>query len=165
MAAVAYLQSERGKSRIGLYGFSLGAAVALLTAPESPDVVAVIADSPFASLEMMALDTYRWLWVLQRPLAWSTLTLARAYPGVNPREVSPLEAARRWRGAVLLIHSVGDTQIGVHHAHALQQAFRSNPKAQTWFVEGADHGGAWALNQTEYERRVRAFLGEHLRGR
>lgn len=162
-AALEYLQQQQSKSRVGLFGISLGASVALQGAPASPVIKAVVADSPYASLELIAHDTYRALWLLRYPLAWLTLSLARLYPGVDPRAGSPLQGAQAWDGPVLLIHGTADTQIGMHHASALAEALRSNPQAQIWFVDGADHGQAWGNYRQEYEARVLAFFGEHLR--
>ena len=58
--AVARLQPETQASYIILHGFSMGAAVALLT-PLHPDVAAIIADSPYASSEdiLYRLVSYR----------------------------------------------------------------------------------------------------------
>lgn len=162
-AALAYLRDQRGKRRVGLYGFSLGASVALMAAPKSSLVRAVVADSAFSTLEGMAKDNYRLFWVLQHPMAWLTLTLARVYPRVDPWEVSPLEAVRGWDGPVLLIHGTADSQIGVHHARELERALYANPKAQVWLVEGADHGQAVARFQEAYQEKVLSFFTQYLR--
>jgi alpha-beta hydrolase superfamily lysophospholipase len=67
---VAARQPETLPGRIVLHGFSMGAAVALLTPPH-PDVVAIIADSPYAHLDA----------ILRRLIEHQLASGAAAWPG------------------------------------------------------------------------------------
>ena len=53
-AAIQYLKT-RGINEIA-YGFSMGGAVALMTAKQAPEIKAIISESSYASLDLMALS-------------------------------------------------------------------------------------------------------------
>ena len=161
-AAVAFLRS-RGYQRIGVWGFSFGAAVALLSLEQGVDVEAMVADSSYADLAQMAEAYYGNLGPLSWVLARFTDLWARIFLGVAPRTVSPADAARDSTTPILLIHSRQDEQIGFRQALQIQAALAENPKARFWFVEVARHGEGWSHHQTEYEARVRAIFVEFRR--
>ena len=48
-AALDYARERMPQGRIGVFGFSMGAAIAILGAAQRPEVRAVMADSPFAT--------------------------------------------------------------------------------------------------------------------
>ncbi len=61
----------RGIQEVGVWGFSMGGAVALMAAPNAPEIKAIIAESPYARLDLMAQELFKIL-LLHCPLA--TLT-------------------------------------------------------------------------------------------
>src|SRR5262245_65499257 len=56
--AVAWLHA-RGYARVGVFGFSLGGAVALLAAADDPRILAVAAYAPFAAPRPLCRDAHR----------------------------------------------------------------------------------------------------------
>jgi pimeloyl-ACP methyl ester carboxylesterase len=130
----------RGLGPVGVFGFSFGGAVALLTAAEDPRLRAVAAYAPFADLQLLGRDLYAGLWLLREPLVglmrlWGTL-----FMGADITRPSPEQAARRLGIPVLLIHSRADDQIPFHHAERLGQALAANPRAQLMFGDDGPHG-------------------------
>jgi dipeptidyl aminopeptidase/acylaminoacyl peptidase len=163
VAAVEYLQS-RGVRSIGLWGFSAGAAVALLALPHTAGINAVVADSPFSDLAAMTMDYYRFFPLADRVLAFFTDLLARAHLGVALADVSPLRAAAASRVPIFLIHGERDSTIPIAHFERFRAAFgEQRPGIDTWVVEGAEHGLTYAADRERYEARVLTFLGQHLR--
>jgi pimeloyl-ACP methyl ester carboxylesterase len=145
----------RGLGPVGVFGFSFGGAVALLTAAEDRRIRAVAAYAAFADLRALGRDLYWYLWLLREPLVglmrwWSWCLL-----GVDITRPSPEEAAGRLAVPVLLIHSRGDEQIPFHHAERLARALAGNPGAQFVFTDEGYHGGLGAELQ---ERLTRFFL-------
>lgn len=161
-AAVRFLKG-RGYTSVGIWGFSLGAAVALLTLPHEGEIDAVIADSAYADLHEMTLDYYGRLPVIARVLAGITELISRAVLGVAPGDVSPAKAAAAASVPILLIHGANDSTIPLHHHERLRDALHTNSKVQTWVVEGAAHGYTYATARATYEARVLNFLAQHLR--
>ena len=156
LAAIRYLKT-RGVEQIGVWGFSMGGAVALMGAAQAPEIAALISESSYASLAKMAPQLYR-LPLIRYPLAWLTGLWARLFIGINISDISPLNAAQKLTIPILLIHSETDEVIPFSHALALQEALKENPKAEFWFKEELIHG---QLNQ-EYDTRIQAFFDTNL---
>lgn len=157
LAALQFLK-ERGFQKIGVWGFSLGGAVALMTARESHDIKAIVSESSYAELSLMARETYRHFFFLKEPLAYLTGLWAKLILGVDMNEVSPAKKIKNSRVPVLLIHSTTDHVIPFSHALILKEALADNPQAEFWFKPGLSHG---ELGE-EHETRIRAFFQKHL---
>jgi alpha-beta hydrolase superfamily lysophospholipase len=163
LAAIAYLQ-ERGIKEVGLMGFSMGAAVAIATAPLSEAVRAVIADSAFAELRTI-LVTYlqqqgipRWL---ASGLATWIIWAAGLRLGCRLPDADPL----RWVGHIaprplLLIHGGQDQGIPVSDAHRLYES-AGEPK-ELWVGPEAEHRCVDKVCPEEYMSRVLGFLDRWL---
>jgi fermentation-respiration switch protein FrsA (DUF1100 family) len=157
LAALEYLKG-RGFEKIGVWGFSLGGAVALMASARTPLIGAIVSESSYARLSLMAEESYRHLFFLKRPLALLTGIWARLLLGVNPEKVSPEDAVSHSRVPILLIHSTHDDVIPFSHAQRLKRALADNPNAEFWFREGLVHG---QLGE-EYRERVGGFFRRHL---
>jgi uncharacterized protein len=157
LAALQFLK-EHGFQKIGVWGFSLGGAVALMTAKESHDIKAIVSESSYAELSLMARETYRLFFFLKNPLAYLTGLWAKLILGVDINEVSPAKKIKNSRVPVLLIHSTTDDVIPFSHAQILKEALAGNPQAEFWFKPGLSHG---ELGR-EHEIRISAFFQKHL---
>jgi dipeptidyl aminopeptidase/acylaminoacyl peptidase len=144
-AAVAFLRSK-GFDRTGLFGFSMGAATALMS--ENPAITARVADSPYADLDGELSFVFKDLGPLRRPLVtmmklWSILIL-----GVNMDRSSPLNAIADSKIPTLIIHGDKDTQVPVASSVRLKAA---NTCVDLWLINGADHGETRAAAGLQYE--------------
>jgi dienelactone hydrolase len=137
--AVDLLQA-RGCSRVGVFGFSLGGAVAILAAAEDPRIAAVAAYAPFADLRRLGRDLYSSLWLLRYPLVHAMILWARLFLGGDPSRPAPEAVARTLTAPVLLIASRADEQIPFDHAERLRRALGGNPGAEFVFTDGGRHG-------------------------
>lgn len=155
-SAIEFLKS-RGIKEVGVWGFSMGAAVALMVAPQQIEVKAIVSDSSYARLDLMGPVLFR-LPVLKYPLAWLTGLWAKVFLGVDLAEVSPMESAKSLNIPVLIIHSKGDSLIPFQHASLLQESLRNNSKAEFWFHENLFHGQL----APDYQRRVADFFAATL---
>jgi alpha-beta hydrolase superfamily lysophospholipase len=157
-AAVRFLES-RGLGPIGLFGISMGAATAIVSAPELP-VAAVVADAPFAELHHPVANRMRQVGyplasVGARLIVWAASLRSRtrlrdpisAVSGVAPRPLL-LIAPRDdrlidWRQSVRLYEAAGE------------------PK-ELMVVDDAGHAEAYASAPEVYRRRVLDFYERHL---
>ncbi len=158
LAAIEALQ-QRGYRRIGLVGVSFGAAVALLTLPETSALSAVVADSPWANLDAMGETYYGRMAVLSRPLTMLTKLWGRLFYGVIAEEIAPELAVRGAHTPLLLLASRDDPLVAVQHAYRLQAALRDHPHATVWIRERGGHlqsGGA------EEQQRILQFFERYL---
>lgn len=151
--------AARGVEPVGVFGFSLGGAVGLMTAAHDPRIRAVVAYAPFADLRALGHDLYAWLWLGKYPFVELMVLWGRLLLGVDLTRPSPAEAARALRSPVLVIHSRNDEQIPFSHAERLRKALVENPRAELWTLEAGRHGQLSA----DFDVRLTRFFAAHLR--
>ncbi len=161
-AAVGYAKSRRDvdPARIGAMGFSMSASVFILT--RHPDVKAIVADSPYATLEGVIAGQFFFLPGFTKwPLVALTKFYAGIFPGVEVSTAAPAEAVGELTHPLLLIHGDADSQIPLEHSRTIKA--KANPDiTELWIVPGADHGMAHALEGHRYETRVQQFFERSL---
>ena len=150
----------RGFDRVGVFGFSLGGAIAITTAVDEPRIGAVAAYSPFSDLRVLAHELYAWMGPFRYPFvglmrAWSRLFLGADVTG-NP----PVRAAARLAIPVYLIASRDDEQIPFRHAERLREALAANARAEYEFMERGQHG----VMAPDVEQRLEQFFLRALSG-
>jgi alpha-beta hydrolase superfamily lysophospholipase len=163
-AAVAFARARVPSARVGVIGYSMGGAIAVLLAAEDPSIAAVVSDSSFASISDVLAHAHA-RYRLPAPV---TVRLAdfinRWRYGYGFEAVRPVDAISALRDCpILLIHSAGDPLIPGGHAHRLYDA-APHPK-ELWIVDDPRHCGAYFHNRAEYVSRVCAFFREALAGR
>lgn len=184
-------QPETLPGKIIIHGFSMGASVALLTDPQ-PDVAAIVLDSPYARLDEILQRIMHWqlsrssrswkpfLHPLRngfRLLIGATVVVStvlfrlRFGHTLNAR---PDTSFKRWQARskelalksyppILLIHGMKDSAIPITHAHQIMtQAREHNITLETYFVEDADHCGAYGYDPQQYTQVLLHFMQQHL---
>lgn len=152
--ALAWL-SARGAAQTGpliVYGQSLGGSVAIRLIADHPpqtDVVAVIADSAFASYRGIAREKLGqvWLtWPLQWPLSW---LISDQYAALDVvQRIAPIP--------LLLIHGEQDPVVPAAHSHRLFAA-AADPK-DLWLVPQGQHIDA--VRRRALRERLLGYLAE-----
>jgi pimeloyl-ACP methyl ester carboxylesterase len=155
-AAIQFLKT-RGIEEVGVWGFSMGGAVALMAIEKSPEIRAVVAESSYASLADMALQLFR-IPLLNYVVGYLVNFWARLFLGIDLKDVSPAERVRNTTVPILLIHSSADAVIPFSHAHMLKQALAKNSRAEFWFNGALAHGQFGA----DYQTRLRDFFRRSL---
>jgi uncharacterized protein len=155
--AVDVLMAQ-GASPVGVFGLSLGGAVAILTAAEDPRIRAVAAYAPYSDLKTLARDLHEWLGLAKYPFVELMALWGRLLLGVDLGVASPAAAARRLMTPVLLIASREDELIRFRHAEALQTALRGNPAAEFVVMARGHHGELPADVVSSLVRFFRAHL-------
>jgi uncharacterized protein len=132
--------AARGFREVGVFGLSLGGAVALLAAAEDSRIRAVAAYAPFADLRSLAHELYGWLWVLKYPFVALLRGWSLVFFGHDITAVSPEQAAATITVPVLLVASRADEQIPFAHAERLGRALAGNPRAELMTMDHGRHG-------------------------
>jgi len=163
-AALAHLRArpDVDGERIGVFGLSLGGALALMAAADCPAVRAVVAESSFANIHSVVRRNFRAATRLPHfPFAHLTVWLVERRWGVRADRIAPeREIGAREDCAVLLIHAENDDVVGVQDAHAIFTAARG-PK-ELWLIPDAEHALAYLTQREAYAERVCAFLDRWL---
>ena len=165
--ALAFLgqQADIPARPLGVYGISMGAAVALLVAADDERLGAVAADSPYTNLDASISRHLRLLypWLPLIPFRWFVLLTYRLRFGVWPRRVSPATAITRELRSrpVLFIYGAADIRTPLNEIRPL-----ISPKdgQDLWVVEGAGHLEAFSSDPEAYVSCLVGFFQSSLLG-
>jgi uncharacterized protein len=156
LAAIRFLKT-RAITEVGVWGFSMGGAVALMAIERAPEIRAVVAESSYASLSEMALQLFN-IPLINYPIAYLIGLWAKLLLGIDVRDVSPADKIRNSAIPILITHSSADAVIPFSQAKSLKQALGNNPRAEFWFSDESAHGQMDA----DYQSRVRNFFQKNL---
>lgn len=152
----------RGFTQVGVQGFSMGAATALLTAAEDRRIAALVTDSSFASLrEILAVEAPKRSG-LPRLYTPGVLLMVRLLYGPDANALRPAEAiAGLGDRPVLILHGADDRLIPATNAERLWtarygQAGEDN-RDRLHIFPGAAHVKAYQTDPTTYRRLVLDF--------
>jgi uncharacterized protein len=166
IGAVEYLaqRPEVDAERIGVVGFSMGAAATIQAAARCPRIAAVVSDSAYASFVDAARYSFDLVTRLPHyPMAPVAMAWARWIMHVDPTRLRPVDLIGRISPRpVLITHGMDDEIVPVRHAYTLFKA-AEEPK-ELWVVPGAHHVGARDNSPDEYFVRIEAFLRGALSG-
>lgn len=184
-------QPETLPGKIIIHGFSMGASVVLLTDLQT-DVAAIVLDSPYARLDEILQRIMHWQltrsstsWkpflhplrkgfhaLTQVTFVVSTVIFRLRFGhALNAR---PDTSFKRWQARseglipksyppILLIHGMKDSAVPITHAHKIvTQAQAHNITLETYFIEDADHCGAYGYDPQQYIQMLRQFVTQHL---
>jgi pimeloyl-ACP methyl ester carboxylesterase len=160
--ALDYLRT-RDVTGVGVLGWSLGANTAVNSAPEHPEMRAIVADSVWAELSPVfenQLTKYSGLPTFFSP---GVMLAGRALYGIDIPNNRPARAlASLGSRPVLLIHGSKDDRIPVANAYALQKAAANDPNFELWIALGAGHTRAFHDHPEEFLKRVLAIYDKYL---
>ena len=162
LGAVDYMKG-RGLECIGVLGFSMGAATALIGAAQSSEINAVVADSSFADLKDMMEPEFSKRTKFPKFFLPPLLFMVKIMYGVDFGAIKPVELVSEIAPRpVFFIHGKLDEIVPLGHAYRLQQASQ-NPQNQLWVVPQAGHVRAYATHPEEYMNKITAFFDGVLR--
>jgi pimeloyl-ACP methyl ester carboxylesterase len=142
-----------------LYGVSMGAGAAILAARETPQVAAVVADSPFLNLEHTVVHHVKLIFGLPRyPFGSALLWFLELRCGFD-REDFDLETAAGSLGdrPLLVIAGADDVRMPPELQQKVAKASKS-PLSRFVRFPGAGHGAAYRVATEDYQKEVLTFL-------
>lgn len=152
-----------GSKKIILYGISMGATTAIMTAgfsDISDSVCAIIADCAFTSpYEVFAHILKRDYHLPPFPIMNINDKMARKKAGYGFKDYSTIEAVRKTNIPIMFIHGAEDNFVPVWMSEKNYQECNS-PK-ELYIVPNAGHGAAYYENTAAYEEKIISFLAEH----
>ena len=126
---------------VGVYGVSYGAATAIMLAGGDPRIEAAVAVAPFTSLHDIAPRYIRRYLTFGRLLTdgWiaDAVRSGGKIAGFDSKQASPIDAIKRAKGHVLLIHGKADDHIPCTHSKRLAAA--GQPGTRLVLIDDEDH--------------------------
>lgn len=150
-----------------LLGESMGAAIGLEATAVTPQLCAVVVESPYTTFRSIAFERLgrpthlgAGFWrTLGRPSIEVAIWWSRWRYGVWLPDASPLWALEHSRTPALLIAGTADRNIPMHHAQELAAVCGS--RCSLWIVPGADHGGASVIEPEKFHQLVLDWFAAH----
>lgn len=161
-AAVRWIRDNKPGAKIGVIGVSLGGAAALLPGGGPLSVDAMILKAVYPDIDRAIRNRIA---VHGGPLVASGLTPLLTYQSpirydAWPEEISPVNAASRYTGSVLVIGGAEDIYTPVAESEELSEAFAG--KHWLWTVSGLGHDQLSDLDDEIYRQRVLTFFDEEM---
>ena len=158
-AALDFALAQPGVEHIGAWGGSMGAVTMIRAAAQYPEIEALVADSPFPTLEE-EMDLR-----VPLPVMRSLIRLfAERASGATVASVRPIDdIARISPRPVFLIQGAGDGMVPPDSAQRLYEA--AGEPRQLWMEDDVPHLNMYAFYKERYTKRVLKFFDEYLLGK
>jgi pimeloyl-ACP methyl ester carboxylesterase len=160
---IDYLEtrSDIGPGRIGVFGTSMGAAVAIQAAAIDGRIAAVVSENSFATLRSIFDDYQKRM--IQLPFHYLRNIVIKRSEQIakfRAKDVSPLDCVKDLRIPILFIYGTDDHLIHCRYTVSLYQA-KIAPK-ELFAIQGAKHNDTWKIAGKLYEQRLLTFFDAHL---
>jgi fermentation-respiration switch protein FrsA (DUF1100 family) len=158
-AALDFALAQPGVEHIGAWGGSMGAVTMIRATAQYPEIEALVADSPFATLED-EMDLR-----VPFPLMRSLIRFfAEEQSSVTIDSVRPVDdIARISPRPVFLIQGLGDGMVPLDSAERLYEA--AGEPRQLWTEQDVPHLNMYSFYKTRYTKRVIEFFAVSLLGK
>jgi len=163
-AVISYLQSQTKikTGKIGVFGTSMGGAVAIQAAAVDHRIACIISEGSYTALRIVFVDYQKRIiklpWHFLRNVA---LVQSQKMANFKARLVAPLEDMKRVHVPVFIVHGKNDSFIKSHYSKLLYNA--ANEPKRLLLIEGAEHNNVWEIGGAMYENVIAAFFEEHLK--
>lgn len=163
-AVISYLHSRKGIKigKIGVFGTSMGGAVAIQTAAVDPRIACIISEGSYTALRVVFVDYQKRIiklpWHFLRNIA---LVQSQKMANFKARLVAPFEDIKRVHVPILIVHGKNDSFIKSDYSKLLYNA--ANELKRLLLIDGAEHNNVWEVGGATYEKFITSFFEEHLK--
>lgn len=158
-SAIDFIQEKQGKkANIGIFGNSMGGAIALQAMENDKRISFGIVQSTFSDLQQIVRDYQARLLKISLPIvADYVLTRAGKIASFDPEKVNPSESAKNISQPILMIHGDSDKHISVEYAKQNFSNLKSENK-NLFIVKNGNHYNNWQIAGNEIEKEFKVFL-------
>lgn len=139
LSAVEYLHQTKNMTEIGVWGFSMGGAVAIMGAAQTKLIKSIVVISPYARLDWIAEEYFK-IPLLRYPLSKCISWWAYFVLGMDINEISPAKSIRHLSIPVFLVYSKTDNVIPYRHGDLIQQNMPANHYSHVKIFNNLAHG-------------------------
>jgi len=165
VGAIEYLKtrSDVDMSNIGLLGFSMGGAVALMKSGDLPEIKAIAISSSYAQFKTVIWHNFqRYLRGIPFfPMGYFTLWIIKYRTGCYLPTIAPVKYIHKLKARPLMImHSAYDKRIPIENA---MEFYRKAPwLKEFWLVRKAHHDDIYNITKDQYEEKITSFFNKYL---
>ena len=161
--AIDYLEtrSDVTVGKIGLFGTSMGAAVALQSAALDARIAAVVSENSFATLRSV-FDEYQRR-IVKLPFHYLrnfVIKHSELMADFRANDVSPLESVGKIRIPLLFIYGSEDRHID--HRYTIMLYEHAKEPKDLFGVRGATHNNVWKTAGDRYALKILEFFDRYL---
>ncbi len=150
---------ELGK--IGLFGTSMGAAVAIQAASLDNRISAVVAENSFSTLRKIFDDYQKRMIKLPFHFLRNIVIIhSELRAKFKASEVSPIELVKNIHIPILFVYGTVDPLI--NHHYSIQLFNNANHPKEIYPIEGAAHNNTWDIGGEEYRKKLLEFYERYL---
>jgi dipeptidyl aminopeptidase/acylaminoacyl peptidase len=151
-------------NRIGVVGFSLGAAISLLTAAKEPAIKAVVSDTTYANISDLIVQEVdrttslpKWIIPIFEP---GSILVANLIYKIKIDELVPEQSVGDIKYPILIIHGKEDTRIPFEHSVRVHA--NAHPDSDIWLVPNVEHIDSFLTYPEEYTNRLADYFRNQL---
>jgi len=163
ISVIDYLQtrSDIHLGKIGVFGSSMGAAVAIQAAALDKRIVAIVAENSFATLRSI-FDDYqkRMIRLPFHYLRNIVIKRSELIARFKANDVSPLDSVRHIHLPLLFVYCTEDRHIHPRYSTMLHN--NTDEPKELYAIEGASHNDAWQVGGEPYRQKLATFFKKHL---
>ncbi|MEO1050848.1 MAG: alpha/beta fold hydrolase [Bacteroidota bacterium] len=158
---IDHLLLQDSDQKIGIWGNSMGGAIALLSLSSDPRISAGVVESTFADFHQVVFGYQKRLFGLPSAfISNRVIKNAGELAEFDPKVIKPVEAAKQITQPVFIAHGTADQHIPFEHGNAIFENL-SSPQKRFFPVQGAGHYDLWKKAGETYETSIKRFLFEH----
>ena len=158
LGAVDYLLDHNRPSAVGVWGNSMGGAVAIMASARCPQINAIVSDSAFAALaDNVTYGFHAATGLPARPFMSLVIRLAQMMSGTKINSIRPVDIVSAFSPRPLfIIQGVQDELVLPNQAHALYTAAKEPKKL--WIITDCGHVEGFNDRTKEFADRVEMFF-------
>jgi uncharacterized protein len=148
--------------KIGLFGTSMGAAVAIQAAAIDNHISAIVAENSFATLRSI-FDDYQKR-IIKLPFHYLrnfVIKRSELIAKFKANDVSPVNSVRNLTIPLLIIYGTDDHLI--NHQYSLRLYENAGKQTEIFPIENASHNNTWNVAGEAYEKKVLGFFEKNLK--
>lgn len=156
-----YTRGDIHLGKIGVFGTSMGAAVAIQAAAMDKRIAAIVAENSFATLRTI-FDDYQKR-IIKLPFHYlRNIVIKRSelMAKFKANDVSPLDAVRHIHLPLLFVYCTNDRHIHPRYSTLLYN--NTDEPKELYAIEGASHNDAWQVGGEQYHQKLVAFFKKNL---
>ncbi len=158
-----YIKARKPEAKVGIWGNSLGGAIALQALAIDQRIEFGVIESTFTDMRLIVHDYAKRLMggISLRFASNYALWRASKIANFDPNKVKPIISVQSIKQPVLIAHGDADENISVEYGKQLFENLKSTDK-ELVIVEGGGHAGLFQQGGEAYAEKLWTFIARNL---